>query len=304
MGNVNLFERELQSYTDAELRAWLAMQSGMEKRPRADTLALWAAILRTFDAVGASQTVRQVFYALTTRGHVSKTEQGYKQVAYHVLQMRRLGLLPYSFVADSTRWMRKPTTYNSLADALANMQKHYRRSLWADQPVYVEIWIEKDALAGVVSEVTEQYDVPLMVTRGFPSESFVFEAAQTINAQDKPAFLYYFGDFDPSGVSISDNLADKLKRWAPSAVFSRQAVQLHQVIEMSLPTRPTKRNKKDMRARGWEGDSVELDAIPADVLRQMVRNCITRHIDGEVLRRVETVEAAERDTLAAMVANA
>jgi hypothetical protein len=339
MGHVTVGDKPLENYSDGELAAWLteqAMSRPVEPladyvramplpgrlsdgdvdplkllaaiscgwgrprpRPRGPTLALWAAILRAFDEVGIPQTVRQVFYALTTRGHIGKTEQGYRQVAYRILQMRRLGLLPYSFVADNTRWMRKPTTYDSLADALAHMQSHYRRSLWADQSAYVEIWIEKDALAGVVYDVTAEYDVPLMVTRGFPSESFVYEAAQNIQGTGKPAYLYYFGDFDPSGVSISDNLARKVEQWAPGTHFERKAVTAEQVKSLGLPTRPTKRT--DTRARYWRGDSVELDAMPADVLRAMVKKCITRHIDDDVLRRVGMVEAAERETLAGML---
>ena len=220
-------------------------------------------------------------------------------MAGQLLNMRRLGLVPYDFVADNTRWMRKPNSYRSLNDALEHMQEYYRRSMWAEQNVYVEIWIEKDALVGVVDEVTGEYDVPLMVTRGFPSESFVYGAAQNIRGMGKPAYLYYFGDFDPSGVSISDNLALKIERWAPGTHFERMAVTADQVKSMGLPTRPTK--KKDTRARDWVGGSVELDALPADVLRDMVRSCITRHISAETASAIRLIEAAERETLAGML---
>jgi hypothetical protein len=195
-----------------------------------------------------------------------------------------------------------PSRTKVYANFLAQSQQTYRRSLWADQAVYVEIWIEKDALAGVVSEVTNHWDVPLMVTRGFPSETFVYEAAQHIRNLGRPAYLYYFGDFDPSGVSISDNLGGKLDDWlGASVMFERMAVTPDQVVTMNLPTRPTKR--KDKRAKSWAGDSVELDAIPANELRHMVEDCITRHIDRAALQRIERVEAVERDTLAAVVSH-
>jgi hypothetical protein len=153
VGKISINGRAVNDYSDQELVKFL---SGFgQNRPRIDALRMWAGIVRMFDDIGTPMTVRQMFYALTTRGYIAKTEEGYKQVAYRLLQMRRLQIVPYGFIADSTRWMRKPHTYRSLLDFLTQSQEVYRHSLWADQAAYVEIWIEKDALAGVVSEVTE-----------------------------------------------------------------------------------------------------------------------------------------------------
>jgi hypothetical protein len=80
--------------------------------------------------------------------------------------MRRAGSLPYDWLADSTRWQRKPRTFGSVEEALEDTARLYRKALWADADAYVEIWLEKDALAGVVYPVTEKFDVPLMVARG------------------------------------------------------------------------------------------------------------------------------------------
>ncbi len=297
-GDLEIGNRSVSDYTDQELHEWL-LQFGMNQ-PRQDALIIWAGIIRAFDEIGTPMTVRQMFYALTTRGYVPKTEKGYRQVGYRLLQMRRLQIIPYGFIADNTRWMRKPATYSSLTDFLRHSQQAYRRALWVDQDAYVEVWIEKDALAGVVSSVTSKWDVPLMVTRGFPSETFVYEAVQNIRERGKPTFLYYFGDYDPSGVSISDNLANKLSGGLDEGMtFKRVAVTADQIKSMKLPTRPTKHS--DARAKSWQGDSVELDAIPANVLRRMVENCITRHIDRAELERIERIEARERETLAAVV---
>ena len=96
--------------------------------------------------------------------------------------------------------MRKPDTHSSPEEALANTARTYRKALWDDQDAYVEIWCEKDALAGVLYKETAVWDVPLMVSRGFASLTFLAEAAEAIAAEGKPAYLYYFGDHDPSGV--------------------------------------------------------------------------------------------------------
>src|SRR5215831_11573165 len=107
---------------------------------------------------------------------------------------------PPRYASCSIGWFR--TTWSSLDEMLENAASSYRRALWDEQSVYVEIWCEKDALAGVLYDVTREWDVPLMVTKGFPSESFLYEAALAIREQGKPAHLYYFADHDPSGVFI------------------------------------------------------------------------------------------------------
>ena len=105
-------------------------------------------------------TVRQLFYRLSVLDAVPKNESGCKTVGRICAQMRRDGELPFEWIADNTRWQRKPRTYNSLEDALTNTAQIYRRNLWQSQQGLVEIWLEKDALAGVVYPVTEEWDVP------------------------------------------------------------------------------------------------------------------------------------------------
>jgi hypothetical protein len=101
--------------------------------------------------------------------------------------MRREGVVPWDWVADHTRWMRKPRSYTSLEQALAETAQLYRRNVWREQAAYVEVWLEKDALAGVLYAITEAWDVPLMVSRGYASLSYLYEAAQAIRQQGKPA---------------------------------------------------------------------------------------------------------------------
>lgn len=202
-------------------------------------------------------------------------------------------------IADNTRWMRKPDSYNGLEQALEDWLQTYRLNIWRDQRVYAEIWCEKDALAGVLYEVTSRWDVPLMVTRGYPSESFLHESAQYLLEQGKPAYLYYFGDYDPSGVDISRSTEERLRAFVGDAVplhFERVAVTPEQIRAWNLPTRPTKQS--DARAKRFRDESVEVDAIPPDRLRDMVEECITRHIDAQALRNLQAEEQCHREALA------
>jgi hypothetical protein len=257
-----------------------------------------------YDVISSDRpmTVRQVFYQLVIRGVIPKKESEYKGTVCRLLaEMRRAGDIPYDWIADHTRWMRKPTTYSSLEAALRRTAETYRRAVWDDMHAYVEIWLEKEALAGVLYEVTAPWDVPLMVTRGYPSISFLYSAAEAIADKDCPTYIYYFGDYDPSGVDIPrfvhqslNELLDEMD-YDDDLTFKIEAVTPDLIDSLSLPTRPTKRT--DARARNFVGESVEVDAIPAGALRDMTERCIDRHVDKYQLNHLQMVEKEERSLL-------
>ena len=208
-------------------------------------------------------------------GVIAKTEAEYKQTVGRLLvAMRADGSIPYGSIADSTRWMRKPTMHDSIDDAVQETAKFYRRNLWRDLPEYVEIWCEKDALAGVIYQVTEEYGVPLMVTRGYSSLSYLFSAAEAMAAEmlrQKKVTVYYFGDLDPSGVDIPRTTEARLREFIGKRVtvrgggnipfwFERVAALPYQVKEYDLQTRPTK--KSDSRAARF-GDQESVDLTPS-----------------------------------------
>ena len=275
------------------------MTSPIRRRRRSpeEIEAIRQAIRETL-AADYPMTVRQVFYQLVSRGTIRKTEGEYKTTVCRLLgEMRRSRDIPFGWIADNTRWMRKPRTFGSLEEALRSTAQHYRRAVWDDLDVYVEVWLEKDALAGVLLDETATWDVPLMVTRGYPSLTYIHEAAEQIQDLGKPAHLYYFGDYDPSGLDIPRSVEEGLREFAPDAeiYFERVAVTDEQIHEWSLPTRPTKTS--DTRSRGFRGESVEVDAIPSARLRSLARECIERHVDRSRLHDLELVEDEEREIL-------
>jgi hypothetical protein len=215
--------------------------------------------------------------------------------------MRRAGLLPYIWITDGTRLQRKPSSYDDLGDFYFRTAQLYRRNLWAGANVNVEIWCEKDALAGVLFEETAIWDVPLMVARGFSSESFLHATAEQIKDDDRPTYIYHFGDHDPSGIRIDHQIERGLRRLAPDAEihFQRLAVTREQITQWKLPTRPTKR-EGNSHAKDFQGRSVELDAIPAGRLRQLVRDAISQHVDTGALHAVQVAEASEMEALRRM----
>ena len=147
-------------------------------------------------------------------------------------------------------------------------------------------------------DVTAEYDVPLMSARGYSSLSFLYSAAEAMAAQERPCYVYQFGDWDPSGVDASRKIRDTLREMAPDAniSFRRVGVTPAQIAELNLPSRPTKLT--DTRTKNWTGgDSVELDALPPDYLRSLVQSCISQHIDERRLIALKVAEESERQAL-------
>ncbi len=272
------------------------------RRTKADMQAIRTAM---YDALEEDHpmTVRQVYYRLVSMGDIDKTEAQYQTVCRLLVEMRRAGDLPFDWLADATRWQRKPTTHSSLKAMLQRSTRMYRQAIWDDQDVYVEVWLEKDALAGVIVDVTAEWDVPLMVTRGYPSLSYLYSAAEALKKQDKPCYMYYFGDHDPSGVDIPRKVEADLRQFAPGAEihFARVAVLPWQIEKWELQTRPTK--KSDARSKHFRGESVEVDAIQPNQIRQLVRDCIEQHINQDALERTLAIEEAERETLQTIIEN-
>lgn len=244
-------------------------------------------------------TSRFIFYVATTRGYVPKTAAGYRTVQRLVAQMRESGDLPFSWIADNTRWMRKPDTYDSLDAFLAEAARTYRRDLWAQSATYVEVWCESDSVAGVLGSITAEADVPLMVLRGYSSSSFAWSAAKQIERDGRPAVLYYFGDWDPSGVDIERDLREKLARYAPGAdiELTRVAVTPEDIEELQLPGSIKK--STDSRSRKFQGEAVEVEAIPVGTLRSWCRAVIEQHVDRRHLEVLRVAEESERSLLTA-----
>ena len=250
-------------------------------------------------------SLRGVFYRVMSAGAIEKTEAGYNVVGRQLIKLRASGRVPYSYITDGTRLMRKPATWSHLDEMLEDAAASYRRALWHDQDAEVIILSEKDAISGVVLPITARWDVELGITRGYSSVTFAHSLAQTILCNTevgKTTFVYNLGDHDASGVDAWRDLVAKVRGFAPVgefAQFERIAVTEAQIALYQLPTRPSK--SSDSRAKGFAGESVEVDALPASVLREVVEEAITQHLDPDAYDLTMSVEDSERTVLANMV---
>lgn len=258
------------------------------------------AVIRDVLEADQPMTLRGLFYQLVSRGAIDKTEQAYGRLSRDLCQLRNDGVVPWEWVLDNTRSIAVPITFSSTRSALRRISGVYRRDPWDDQPIAVFAMSEKDAIGGVLSQETERYAVPLATVRGFSSQTFLHDVATWIIERDRPVFIYYFGDHDPSGLSVSVVAERTLRDFAPLAdiTFERLAVTPEQIVTFNLPTRPTKQS--DSRSKGFIGESVEVDALPMAVLRRLLREAIERHLDSEIYAETMKAERADRAELAAM----
>ncbi len=255
-------------------------------------------------------TVRQVFYQAVNRDLVPKSEtKGYRVVQRRLVVLRESGEIPYGSIVDGTRYVTGHRRYRDLNEFTNYAAGLYRKDYWDTADVNVEVWLEKEALKGVlIPTVVNECGLGLHVTRGFASITYLQEAAEDIEIDGRPTYVYVLTDFDPSGVSIAEKVETELQARAPGSEIHvrRLAVDRDQIDAWNLPTRPTK--VSDTRARKFRQihgtESVELDAIPPDRLRSLVQEAIDQHMDPWRLQQFQIVEREERETLRQMFGGA
>jgi hypothetical protein len=263
--------------------------------------ALLSAVRSILDGEEHPITVRHLFYRLVGLGVIPKTEKAYRGLVNHLSNWRRSEEIPWDAFADSTRWHIRTKSFDGIEDALQRTRETYRRDMWSTQPHYVELWLEKDAIASIVADVANDFGVPVFVCRGFASLSSLYGAAQTFreaSASGKRVTLFHLGDYDPSGHAAADAIERTLTDdFECDLYFDRLAVLPGQIERLHLPTRPTKQT--DSRARNWSGaECVELDSMkPAD-MRALVEDAITDLIDPHAWQQLKAIETAERESLA------
>jgi hypothetical protein len=262
-------------------------------------------IARTYAPI----TVRGAFYQAVNRGLVPKdATKGYRLVQRRLLKLRESLDIPYGWITDGSRTVYGHARYRDADEFAQTVKTRYRQDYWSEADEYVEIWIEKDALAGVVMPVVvDEFGLDLHVTRGFASVTYLQAAAENIMLEERPVYVYLFTDYDPAGMNIADRVEQELWERAGDDCMihvERVAVTPEQIRAYDLPTRPTKQSRRKSPTyyeATHGGVSVELDAMPPDVLRRTIRERIERHMDPWRLEQMRMVEREERDGLARLL---
>jgi hypothetical protein len=162
-------------------------------------------------------TVRQVFYQAVVHGIVGKAQTDYDKVQDLLTELRRSEEIPYEWIIDEGRYARRPYTVEGIPQALNDTRRVYRKDPWQETDEYVQIWVEKNALVGVLESIMREYDVSLMAAVGYSSISFLHEAAVDLTYLSSPIYIYQLGDLDPSGTQAAEAIEKDLRGFAPEA---------------------------------------------------------------------------------------
>ena len=165
-----------------------------------DRIELCNVIIADYQAQGLRLTLRQLYYQLVSRNAIVNAERSYKNLSTLISDARLAGLVDWNAIEDRVRVPRQPPQWNSIQDLVEAATAQYRLNRWDHQTAYVELWVEKDALAGVLAPLANNHHVTLMVNRGYSSQSAMFEAAQRFKAyQHRACILFYLGDHERRG---------------------------------------------------------------------------------------------------------
>jgi hypothetical protein len=243
-------------------------------------------------------TVRQLFYRLVSAGAIENCRGHYQKVCRVVTAGRNRGEIDWHWIVDRSRPVYQANTWTNLRERFEHVAKTYRRDAWQDQPLYVEVWSEKDAVVGSIEEITDRYAVPLRVTRGFSSTTVVHEVAELFQLMDKPVYVYYIGDHDPSGRAIDRDAVVRVRGYGAEFTLTRLAIHPEDIRKFKLP--PLRIKPTDSRADAFEKKyglrCVELDALPPTELRRRIEVAIVRHLDMPAWDRAKRCEEVERAT--------
>lgn len=250
--------------------------------------------------------IRFTYYTAVAAGLVPKTDNGYVKVQRAILDMRRNGRIPWAWIVDNTRWMRKPRSYSSVEEALRDTAAMYRRAIWRDADQLLEVWCESESVAGVLYPITSKWDVPLYPMKGQTSDSFAYAAAKHYQDEDRPIHILYFGDHDPAGYEIESNLRAKLAEHS-----GRSDIEVHRIYcreqdvaeRRLIGTTPKKLHYVDAVTSErvpWTGPAVEIEAIRPAVLRGGLDSILERNAPQNALRIAKMAEDSEKDLLLAL----
>lgn len=266
-------------------------------------------ILGEYD--GQKLTARQVYYRLVAADRIPNTPRSYQNLTTLLTNARYAGKVDWDIIEDRGREASVWSEYASIVDSLERAL-YFRLPRWADQPRYVELWVEKQALAGVLEPIAMKHHVPLSVNKGYSSASAMKTAADRMRTAcglsddpgedyltdvEREVVIIYLGDHDPSGEDMVRDIRDRLIEFGvPNLDVRKAALTMTQVQRYNPPPNPAKttdsRYETYRRAHGEH--SWELDAIPPRDLNLIVEQALAGLVDKRRMDAVITEEKRQR----------
>jgi hypothetical protein len=242
-------------------------------------------IIADYQRQGLTLTVRQLYYRFVAKGLIPNNFRSYKNLANTIDIGRRRGLIDWAAIEDRTRNLEKPNVWRDPDQIISAVAEQYREDLWKTQPRYIEVWVEKEALVGVIESACEELRVPFLACRGYLSQSEAYDAGkrfQLVSRQGRSPLIFHLGDHDPSGLDMTRDNAERVREYSRGAVeVIRLALNRDQIDEYDPPPNPAKESDSRFDAyREEHGDeSWELDALEPSVLIDLIQSAVREQID-------------------------
>lgn len=252
-----------------------------------------------------SLTLRQLYYQFVARDLIANKQTEYKRLGSIINDARLAGLVDWDAIEDRTRNVRPSVFWESPSSIVAAVAQQYKEDIWCDQTYRPEVWIEKDALVGVIEPVCQRLRVPYFACRGYSSQSEQYAAgkrfAEHIENGQKPIILH-LGDHDPSGIDMTRDNESRVSMFAGEDIEVRRlALNWDQIQRYNPPPNPAK--ETDSRSAGYKeqygNSSWELDALDPRVIQQLVRDEIEGLIDQAEWDGAKEAEQTSKDLLQA-----
>lgn len=245
-------------------------------------------IIAEYQAAGYVLTLRQLYYQFVARDLIENSQRSYKRLGSVINDGRMAGYIDWNAIEDRTRNLERNAHWSSPAEGIEALRDQYRIDMWANQPNRVEVWIEKEALIGVIEGVCTELDVPYFACRGYVSQSEQYRAGlrarSFYNRQSQDTIILHFGDHDPSGIDMTRDNDDRLSlfagyRGAPEVV--RVALNMDQIEEYDPPPNPAKvtDSRFEKYLMDYGSESWELDALEPSVIDGLIRDHVGRYRD-------------------------
>jgi len=253
-------------------------------------------------------TLRQLYYQFVSRDLIANTMKSYKRLGGIINDARLAGLIDWLAIEDRTRSVSSLSHWEDPAQIIRVCADQYRIDKWADQSCRPEVWIEKEALAGVVEGVCHELDISFLCCRGYTSQSEMWSSAMRLKAMKEAGqvpMILHFGDHDPSGIDMSRDITDRIKMFMGGVELKRMALNLDQVEEYGPPPNPAKITDSRFAAyeREFGGESWELDALEPKVIAGLIRAAVLKVRKKTLWEKAELRERNGRDRLAELAAN-
>ena len=261
-------------------------------------------IIAEYQAQGFTLTLRQLYYQLVSRDIIANKQTEYKRLGSIVNDARLAGMIDWMAIEDRTRELRSLSRWDSPADIVEAVAKQFHMDLWVGQKYRPEVWIEKDALVGVIEGVCNELDVPHFSCRGYTSQSEMWVGAMRLKKHVRAGqipIIFHLGDHDPSGKDMTRDIFDRMRMFMGGTKLERLALNMDQVEKYNPPPNPAKLT--DSRCQGYIAEfgdeSWELDALEPSVIAALIRTNVMALVNKKLFKERLDERKEHRQTLQA-----